>query len=374
MKKIFTSVSILFSLLALQAFAQNNISPAVVDSLAREAMRLGIQPVDIPGYIRLHSGSSSANLNAERNAAPVFSTQNIVNPGFETGDFTGWTGAIGDNNLNSLGPLQNIQQGIYTGAVNPLVTSTTDRHSIMTAAADTDLYSGEYIVPPGYGTYVARLGNTYANYQGEYIEQYWNVTAAELYLKLNYMVVLNDGGHLPGESPYFYYIVTDSTETDTIAFRRDELAGVPSGGYQTSTLDAFTYYLPWQNDSVSLSAYIGQTVKIRFLVSGCIYGGHFGYCYVDVSDPASLTGISGTQAHAFEMYPNPADGNISLVFPAEQDQRNIRITDLAGRLILESSGNTAQNMQIDLSEQPAGLYFVTVTGSNGTSVQRLVIR
>jgi len=40
-------------------------------------------------------------------------------------------------------------------------------------------------------------------------------------------------------------------------------------------------YRRWTPQSVDLSAYVGTSVTVEFVVSACMYGGHFAYAYID---------------------------------------------------------------------------------------------
>src|SRR5574337_1465996 len=87
-----------------------------------------------------------------------------TNMDFEQGNFNGWTGFIGDNSVNSNGPLQNIQNGFFSNGINALVSDMNARHTIMqNPGAGNDPCGGFPCVCPG-GNYSVRLGNTYANY------------------------------------------------------------------------------------------------------------------------------------------------------------------------------------------------------------------
>lgn len=222
------------------------------------------------------------------------------NMGFETGDYSAWQGAIGDNNLNSLGPLQNIQVGIYNGAVDPPVTDNTARHNIMTAAAGNDPCGGFPIVPANYGQYVARLGNTYANYQGEILEQTFVVDANTTQFTYRYAVVLNDGGHLTGEQPYFRIELLDSVGNPVSPCAQYYVeAGGSVPGFVACPSDPYTYYKPWSTITIDLQNYINHSVTVRFTVAGCIYGGHYGYAYIDcacgnIGDAVSATFCPGS--------------------------------------------------------------------------------
>jgi hypothetical protein len=207
-----------------------------------------------------------------------------TNLDFETGDFTGWTGAIGDNNNNSLGPMSNIQNGIFTAGQNAAINNANARHTIMTAAAGNDPCGGFPIVPPGYGNYVVRMGNNTANYQGSVLEQTFTVDPQSTNFTYRYAVVLNDGGHLPNEQPYFKIEVLDqSGQPVSQCAQYFVTAGSSAQGFMPCPNDPMTYYRPWTTVAFDLLPYVNQNVTVRFTVAGCIYSGHYGYAYIDAS-------------------------------------------------------------------------------------------
>lgn len=337
------------------------------DSLTAIAHQLGIQSVDIPGFIRLHSGenhSSENHFRAPENMAPV----SISNGGFESGNFTGWNGYIGDNDLSSLGPLQNLTTGIFSTTMNAPITDVNARHTIMDTASGGDWEGGFQIVPPGYGMYVVRLGNNLGLYQGEILEQTWTVDPSEANFYVNFATVINDGGHTLGEGGYFKYEILD-TLGDTVAYRMDQCAALPPG-YQVSANNIL--YLPWQHDTIDLSAYIGQDLTIRFTAAGCVFSGHYAYAYVDAG-AYSTVGIYENEKSFFSLYPNPSNGVFNLKFSESNSNGTITVRDLPGKTILTNSFSNSGNVQLDLSSQPAGIYFVTVQNASGVSTQRIVV-
>jgi len=229
----------------------------------------------------------------ERNGVPpvVIPQTPCTNMGFESGDFSGWTGFIGDNTVSSLGPLQAQQAGIFTGALNPTVADLNARHSIMDANAGNDPCAGFPIVPPNYGTYVCRLGNTYAQYQGEGIEQTFVVDPNNTQFTYRYAVMLYDGTHPASEQPYFQISVMDSLGNAVNGCAQYYVtAGVNNVGFSSCALDV--YYRPWTTVSFDLSAFVGQSITVRFVAAGCIWGGHYAYAYIDASCSSIAEAVS----------------------------------------------------------------------------------
>jgi hypothetical protein len=62
--------------------------------------------------------------------------------------------------------------------------------------------------------------------------------------------------------------------------------------------------------------------------------------------------------------PNPTDGKFTIGFPGQftYDGATVLITDISGKTVAARQFNPNENAEMDLTELPAGLYFVRVTG------------
>ncbi|MFN8297821.1 MAG: M43 family zinc metalloprotease [Chitinophagales bacterium] len=86
---------------------------------------------------------------------------------------------------------------------------------------------------------------------------------------------------------------------------------------------------------------------------------------------AGALGVNETKTlEGVQLYPNPGTGLLHIALPAQQ-LVNIRITNMVGALVTElpQQQTNGQALQVDLSAQPQGIYFVTV--SNGDSEKTL---
>ena len=247
-------------------------------------------------------------------------TCNNIN--FETGDTTGWTGAIGYNS-NSAIPLTVSGLGIMNNTINGttnvlgLDLGPTDcgYFSFENAAAGNDGFGGASLpmldnLQPG-NKFSFRLGDIGVNrginssppntnctgagddgmgdpYSGgELVQQTFPVTAANCLFTYDYAVVLEQATNSPHtvtQTPYFKVEVLDS-KGDTIPclqYYRNSLTATDFNTSPTKSDQGETVlYLPWTSNSINLKAYIGQNITLRFSAAGCVFGGHFGYAYVD---------------------------------------------------------------------------------------------
>jgi hypothetical protein len=88
---------------------------------------------------------------------------------------------------------------------------------------------------------------------------------------------------------------------------------------------------------------------------------------------ANPDGTTGTIPDGFMLLPNPSSGNFTVTFGATITSRNIEIINLVGQTIFRQEDITSSSLQIDLSLQPKGVYFVKCTENGSTFVERIVI-
>jgi len=147
--------------------------------------------------------------------------------------------------------------------------------------------------------------------QGEVMEQAIPITSANSVLTINYAAVLNDGGHPSGEQPFVFFTVYDQSGNpiQCLQYYQEAVAGTfppgfklgksinwiqntagnGGGEYQTDC-----YYKPWTAASFDMTRYIGQTVTFQAIACGCWPGGHFAYCYIDISCGAQQIAVANT--------------------------------------------------------------------------------
>ncbi len=99
--------------------------------------------------------------------------------------------------------------------------------------------------------------------------------------------------------------------------------------------------------------------------------------------PVTVTvGVNSTEEQAafgrLSVQPNPTSGLFVLEMEAVQSgQTDLRITDLAGRIIFseqfEAVANVAQQRKIDLTSLPAGMYFLKITSGQRSGFAKIVV-
>lgn len=90
-------------------------------------------------------------------------------------------------------------------------------------------------------------------------------------------------------------------------------------------------------------------------------------------DVVGLEEIAG--GSELELWPNPTSGQVVLMLPTTGMERYVvRVRDAQGRLVLETNSPTGvERFELDLSEQPGGLYLVEATSGTLRLQQRVVM-
>ncbi len=312
----------------------------------QQAKDKGISKSDVEGYVRFlhndylshkgHGHSNVANaskdlgvfdagtiyLNGNNPSAKPFSPnspQNAYcpNAGFEQGTFANWTGSYGTVSTGATSALfptyVQTSPTIVNGAGNNAsLANTTNYHTIMTTPATNSVYpncvgydsiackvvgtqtvSEIPVVNPNGGPASVRLNGANANYRASKLTYNMALNPNNKNFSISYALVLDNGGHMAYEQPYFSVRVTDQNgnlvpgcSTYTVTCSAD-LTNPSSPLYDPTWTDAVigwgsVMYRKWTSYAFDFSNYPAITsVNVEFYVGGCSQGGHYGYAYVD---------------------------------------------------------------------------------------------
>ncbi|MCW5907907.1 MAG: PKD domain-containing protein [Chitinophagales bacterium] len=223
------------------------------------------------------------------------------NADFENGTLSGWTGTWGDGTCvgvldpffgTCLGcwtpdPFEN--NGLNQGPNNqPSTGLPVKNHFIMTGGFDP--IAGGTVLPVVHpsGNFSARLGDAHADDAGhgggESFSYTFTVTPNNCNFTYHYAVVLNNGGHSPGEQPYFKIRMFDGSNNliNCATYDVDATTAQTIGGFVTVGSNS---YKTWTSVFIPLNNYMGQTVRIQFSTRDCAPtgcdGSHWAYAYID---------------------------------------------------------------------------------------------
>jgi hypothetical protein len=90
----------------------------------------------------------------------------------------------------------------------------------------------------------------------------------------------------------------------------------------------------------------------------------------------SSTGIAEAQATAFTLFPNPSNGAIALTADFDLNQALVGVVNFNGKLVYQANltALAGQQITLDLTSLPAGLYVVSVQQNGRTAYSKLVIQ
>jgi hypothetical protein len=129
-----------------------------------------------------------------------------------------------------------------------------------------------------------------------------------------------------------------------------ELGKVTGAGNSNT---AKSYYFTDNNPATGLNYYRIKQVD---------YNGHFEYSKIIVVE---------NQNEEISIYPNPVTNVLNITGIVNQNTR-FSISDVSGRKIKEDF--MVINGKIDVSKLPSGIYYLTITSSNKTTVKKFVKR
>ena len=75
----------------------------------------------------------------------------------------------------------------------------------------------------------------------------------------------------------------------------------------------------------------------------------------------------------FAIYPNPANQQVTLLFPENQQKTTLQLRDLTGKLLSETTVQRNENV-LNTAEYPNGIYLLNVITETGTTTEKLVVQ
>lgn len=129
----------------------------------------------------------------------------------------------------------------------------------------------------------------------------------------------------------------------------------------------------WRTETVDLSSLAGQgSVLLQFRVTSA-YGNNLYVDNINLTNPN--TGINEADLSSYvSVFPNPTSGTVFVsINAANLGNVNVKITDVMGKVIAESTESSVAKMKFDLSGQSNGMYFVEVSSGIGMMTQKVML-
>lgn len=88
--------------------------------------------------------------------------------------------------------------------------------------------------------------------------------------------------------------------------------------------------------------------------------------YIDII-PSCFLGMEENNEDVFQVYPNPSSGTFKVAFESSVSNAQLTIFTTEGKEVMQLSNQSGSQFEIDLSNQPEGMYWLQVSGDvNGT--------
>lgn len=129
-----------------------------------------------------------------------------------------------------------------------------------------------------------------------------------------------------------------------------------------------------------LSAFNGQSaVGVWTLTVVDLYnqdGGSLNSWGLNICTNPVVTGISGSVLNnAISIYPNPTNGLFNLFIGSSTEEVfTYKVTNNLGQVMETKTISGNENHPIDLTDNAAGIYFVTIQGTNGLKTEKIVLQ
>ena len=133
----------------------------------------------------------------------------------------------------------------------------------------------------------------------------------------------------------------------------------------------------WVNASNTLLGSSGNNIRLRFAFSsdGSVTREGFGVDSVALDFITSIKKIENN-LNGFSIYPNPSNGQFTINYRGNNVSSSIEVRDVRGKLVYENqlSSNANESLNIDLSNQSKGLYFIKFYNAEESFIEKIIIQ
>lgn len=135
----------------------------------------------------------------------------------------------------------------------------------------------------------------------------------------------------------------------------------------TDPSSMFMNYMDYTDDACMVMFTHGQTARMQAALN------NFRSSLLSSNGCSASTGITNISSSLMvDVSPNPSNGNFRISFRGNIQDANVFITDTQGRSVAEFQLKNSSSFAADLSNEPAGIYFVRLTNDNDARTLRLL--
>jgi hypothetical protein len=150
----------------------------------------------------------------------------------------------------------------------------------------------------------------------------------------------------------------------TYPFQANKCGSTPNG-------EMFQNYMDYSDDQCRSLFTKEQVIRIQTTMANGdrrkTLGTH-GLC--DISNGINDEKYAG---EAIQVYPNPSQGELAITLPASGKNVVVFIYNLVGERIYRNEVTNSQLLNVNLADQPNGMYFVTVKSADLTTTRKFVL-
>lgn len=126
----------------------------------------------------------------------------------------------------------------------------------------------------------------------------------------------------------------------------------------------------WLTSSVSLNAFVGGIINIRFRgVTGSDFTSDLA---IDDISVTGTVGINENTLATVTIYPNPANDQLFVNGLVQGELTTLVISDLAGKVLAAPTTTTANSTSIALNQLANGIYFLQISSTKGNKTIKFV--
>ncbi|MDI9257732.1 T9SS-dependent choice-of-anchor J family protein [Flavobacterium sedimenticola] len=150
-------------------------------------------------------------------------------------------------------------------------------------------------------------------------------------------------------------------------------SGTPTSGDDfilfLDALGAEAPYPNWEEVVLSLDDYSGQTIRVGIRNEGL---DQYMFMVDDFKVTTADLGVNEAFARKFNTYPNPASNVVTVSNNYNILLTDVTVTDINGRVVKSMKVNNLAEVQVNVAELNAGVYFMNIDTDSGKVVKKFI--